>query len=52
MDKIFNGDALTILRTFPSRIVQTCVTSPPIGGFETTVQTSPSRRVTTSTVRR
>jgi DNA modification methylase len=33
MDKIFTGDALTILRTLPSRIVQTCVTSPPYWGL-------------------
>jgi DNA modification methylase len=33
MDKIFTGDAFTILRTLPARIVQTCVTSPPYWGL-------------------
>jgi DNA modification methylase len=33
MDRIFTGDALTILKTLPTETVQTCVTSPPYFGL-------------------
>ncbi len=32
-DKIYVGDALEVLKTFPDKIVQTCVTSPPYFGL-------------------
>jgi DNA modification methylase len=33
MDKIITGNALTVLRSLPPKIVQTCVTSPPYWGL-------------------
>lgn len=34
MDRIIQGDALTVLKTLPDQCVQTCVTSPPYWGLQ------------------